>query len=482
MIGLVNNVFSNKPYSERTYNTARSTKSRELLDTYNGKGLPYLQKQVDDSFKSSMIKQHMKHLKVCYPIMSRIINKLSKVYMEQPTRRFYINGREIVPKSDEFNTDSIVNEKLCGILKESFYTTENKVKIKDSEKKVNLLNTCVYKVRTESDELKLDYIPNDLCLVEQEDYDNTVAKKLYFISSDTRTEEWTKDNFTITSEDGVLSAENEAGRNMLALGDKSIGSVFAPFVVLRESIPYQDFWNFNRVDFLDNIRQLNMMFTELRYLVRYTSYGLKYAVNVDAPNGADSDPLGFWILNSKDEGMGGSNQFEVGELQNAGKLQEVKDSILFMMSQLLYDMGLSTQDLVATAQKSTAESKELDREDFRQFLKDQQEIWRMNEQNLFKTMRLVWNRDNAYKIPYELEMTVDYTDIDETQIIDDVKRWVVEIENNVSTSIDWIMDKNKDLTRDQAEMILDRNSKINEEYDVNELDSNSDSPGDILVR
>lgn len=473
MIHVVNKLMGHKKGSkEELSETDRIAISRELIDTYSGNGGKYLESLIKKSFDGEIIKKHVLKLHMCYPILKRLINKISKVYKTAPVRRFYLEGKEIVPIADSLSDmQVIIDPKLYDILHKELYSKTNQIKIKESERKANLLNTAIYKVNYSDNKISLDFIPNDEVSISTKADDKTIADKIEFMNNSGETETWSRDSRLAKNGRYTTSTENNKGKSHVNSGMETIGTAFAPFVVMRDSIPDLDFWNLSNRDVVDVIKQINLTITELRYLVRYCSYGLKYSVNVDMPENATMDPMGFWALESSSPEIGSSITHEVGELNNRGDLQGVKDSVIFLISQLLYNYGLSSQDLVTSAQKSSAESKELDRADFREFIAEQQLIWRLNEESLFEVMRIVYNSEKSNVIPSNIEMVVDFPEVDVKDLESEMKRWVVEIENNVSTAIDWIMDNNKDLTRQQAVQIHGENTQINE--------SNSLLPDDI---
>lgn len=453
--------------SKAVKEAARKDLSRELLDTFGGLGKDYLLEMIDTSFNSTLIKTQMKRLVVPYPILKRLITKLSRVYKTQPKRRYFLNGKEIVNVVGDRDESSVyVDQKTFEILESSFYSLENTAKIRDAERKVNLLNTCVYKVNNYDSELKLDYIENDVIEVLPIEGNQTVADKIGFYISINKKELWTRESYEIVGKEAEKSLNgNTAGIEQVKTKN-SIGWAFAPFVVLRDSIPTSDFWDFKQKDLLTIVKQLCLSFTELRYLMRYTAFGLKYTVNLEVPDSSNLDPIGIWEMNSSSE-LGEDKPFEIGELPNTGKIVELRESILFMMSQLLYMYGINTQDLVSSAQKSSVESKEIDREEFKEFVTEQQNIWRLNEQNLFDVMRLVWNRDNSHQIDPNITLMVDYPEIDVRDLEVELRKWVIEIDNDVKTAVDWIMSNNKELTREQAEKVYSENSRINQEMGQN---------------
>jgi hypothetical protein len=474
MITKIEKLFYQAPKVEGMTEVDRKALARELIDTYNGNGDEYLKIKIDEQSSSPLLTAQMNLNRVSYGYLKKIINKVSKVYKEQPKRRFFQNGKEILSGDPLFKgADVIIDDTVLSIIKNELYSLEITTALKEAERKTNLLNTAIYKINYYDKKLNLDYISNDSCSIVPEENNQKIAKEIAYSLSEGSIDVWTRSEQVIVKGNKQTRLQNESGKKQLELGYNNIGTAFAPFVVLRASLPDQEFWDIKNKDAISTIKQINLAFTELRYLVRYSSFGLKYAINLEVPDGASADPLGMWVMQSESTHVGDSKNFEIGELPNKGDLQGVKETILFLVSQLLYTYSLSSQDLVSSGQKSTAESKEYDVTDFKEYLKEQQLIWKLNEKNLFEVMRLVWNRENEYKIPYDIVLMVDYPEVEEVDTEQEALKWVVEIENNVKTAIDWIMQENKDLTREQAIDTLKNNVKINEELNIEEQEDYS---------
>lgn len=519
--------------------TARRSYATELLDTYNGFGRAYLLEMIDKTITSNNIKPQMKKVVRCLPLLKFFINSISRVYATQPNRRFYIDGKEIIKtpseglekevelndtedSANDNNSENITNKEAQKpfdptlnedkfFYDDELYETLNNlyndsvlVAIKQAERYTNLFNTTIFKVVTdELGKIKLLFIPNDSIQVKPAPHDLTKAEQLAWVQDliqdgtgnnalVTVIENWTKDKKTVPI-NAVENTENEdLGVNQAALeyeklfGTKECGSAFAPFVVFRDSGANIDFWDLKDNDVVEYIKSINMSITELRYLEKFTSFGLKYTVNIKLPEDGMMDPNGIWQLaveNSSVPGSEAGKNFEIGEFKNEGRIDEVIKAIIFNMKMLFSMYNIPLDALISTNSVRSAESKQMDNDELFAAINSQRDIWNLNEQNLFKIMCAVHNRDNNIKIPAGVEMLVDYEEkASKEKVADD---WLVEIQNNISTALDWLSDKNPDLDRDEVMELFKSNKAINEEQKKEPLNLNAfasvDEKGNMII-
>lgn len=461
--------------------TARKNYATELLDTYSGFGTYYLKKNIKATIKSANIQNEMYNIARCLPLLQNFIDSISMIYASQPSRKFYIDGKVICKEEESRDPEKfLVNPRLYETLCE-LYNDKVLNSVKQAEKNTNLLSTSIYKVITEGGKIRLLFIPNDTCQVNKDVEDNTKAKQISYIqnvenliagkvSTFYKTENWTAyqkiivDNFALNqkvseSEPTDNFASNEYEK---LFGTRQAGDIFAPFVVFRSSGDYTDFWDIKDADITDFIKSINMSLTELRYLEKFTSFSLKYAINLKLPENGVMDATGFLdlsVANNNVPGMDSGKNWDIGEFENKGRIDELIRSIIFNMKMLysLYDIPLDA--LVSTNSKASAESKQEDAKKLNSAINAQRDIWQLNEQNLFKVMCAVHNRDNDYKIPKGVELLVDFDE--KESVAKTQEEWLIEIQNNVRTYIDWLSELNPDLDRDELMRLFEENKSIN---------------------
>lgn len=536
--------------------TSRKTYATELLDTYYGFGSTYLAGYIKQSITNANIQREMLKIVRCLPLLKFFINSISRVYSTQPSRRFYLDGKEIIktpkesmddenaankaapeggdtnkaaamPKNPEMD-DSMDQNMQAGqeekkpfnpllnedkfIYDDELYETLNNLyndeiitTIKQAERFTNLLNTTVYKVVT--DELgcvRMIFLPNDTVQIKPDNANLANAEQIAFIKDVQNyvnnqavlipiVENWTKDSKAIvTNPTQAPEGDNDDKDNQAAaeyeklFGTKKCGSGFAPFVVFRDTGSAMDFWDLKDNDIVSYIKTINMELTELRYLTKFASFGLKYTVNIKHPENGVLDPNGFMdlaVANNSVPGADNGKNFEVGEFKNEGRIDEVIKAIIFNVKMLFSLYNIPLDALISTNSVRSAENKQMDNDELFAVINAQRDIWNKNEQNLFKVLQAVHNRDNDYKIPKGVEMLVNFEEKAGTEkVVDD---WLVEIQNNISTALDWLADKNPDLDRDELMELLKSNKEINDNQKEEPLNLNAftqvDEKGNVIM-
>lgn len=463
---------------------ARKKYATELFDTYSGFGSDYLKNYIDATINNTNIKNEMRNISRCLPLLKKFIDSISRIYSEQPTRKFYLQGKLITKEKSKIHDEGniIVNEKLYETLN-NLYCDTILSSIKQAEKYTNLLSTTIYKVINENGKPRLIFIPNDQVQINKDVEDNTKAKQISYIqdvenlisgkaSTFYKTENWTEEQKIIANNFAINQkiTESEPEPNYAAImyeelfDTKQAGDIFAPFVVFRSSGDYIDFWDLKDMDIVEFIKSLNLSLTELRYLEKYTSFSLKYSVNLKLPENGVMDATGFMdlsVANNNIPGQDTGKNWDIGEFRNEGRIDEVIRSIIFNLKTLYSLYNIPLDALISTNSVRSAESKQIDNEDLFSTINAQRDIWQENEQNLFKVMCAVHNRDNINKIPKGVELLVDYTE--KATTVKTQEEWLVEIQNNVKTYIDWLGDLNPDLDQDELLRLFEENKSINED-------------------
>lgn len=474
----------------------RKKYATELLDTYNKFGSKYVNETIDESIKHDAIKKVMKRLTICYPLLSSLISDISMIYKEQPKREFYLNGKQVIGelKSEvldkkNYHIDKNLKEKLDNI-----YNLEFCLRIEAAEELTNLLNTTIYKINNREGELKLDFISNDIACVSENIYDTTQMNSLYFLIGVAKNgqdiitsyEQWTPLEYEILEGEESVINENRAVKELQVYYENSellhIGSGFPPFVVLRDSLSNNDFWNIKNKDIIDIFRQINMAFTEVRYLQRAGTFGIKYITNATLNKDAPFDVLGVWELNQPDQVPGAiEKRVEVGELKNEARIKELMESIFDMVRMMFVLVGINTDNLRGARTAESAESKEMDREDIKKFLQKKRKIWTLNEDNIFRNIICVYNRDNTNKLPKGLTIKVDFPEIELTaeEMEKKISNWLIMIDNYFKTSIDWIMEENPDLTEEEAKKLYEQNKAFGLDNKMNSEAVEEETPENI---
>lgn len=464
---------------------SRRSYATELLDTYYGFGHQYVQNAIYNQIDDTNVRRIMYKLTRVLPLLTYFIDSISRVYSVIPTRRFYLDNKEIVPKiaKNTVNKERFLeDEKLYNVLN-NLYNDKVNLTLKQAERLTNLMNTTIYKVVTnKKGELRLVFLPNDTVQVKSDQFDSTIAEQIAFVQDNTNLdnnqiikttvlENWTKNYKSVPYTDNQIEYDdtvNLAAEELEKLtGSKENGYSFAPFVVFRDSGSPVDFWDIKRNDTINYIRSINISLTELKYLEKYTSFGLKYTINLKTPKDSIIDPMGminFSVENNKIPGD--DSDYKVGEFENKGRIDEVIRSIIFNLKMLYSIYSIPLDALISTNSVRSAESKQYDSKELFSVINNQRDIWQSNEQDFFEVAKAVHNRDNDYQIPKNIKMLADFNDQNDTDKT--VEDWMIEIENNIKTTIDWLADENPDLDRDELFELFRNNVEINNNYESKE--------------
>ena len=468
--------------------TDRQSYATELIDTYSGFSKKYIEDLITKKTSNATVKNALLEMVICYPFIQTFVDEISMVYASNPTREFYIDGKKLVdtvPVGGEglYFSDPKLSEQLKKI-----YSKKLEMQIKKTEVMTNLLQTAVYKVNNRNKQIGIDFVPNDTCSVAPLVDDITAMGAIYFLRDIVSNgvalnpvyEQWDAFNFKIKNGNAFTTEPNEAAELAESYwGSRVIESGIPPFCVFRTELPDDDFWNIKDQDLIDTVKQINLAMTELRYLIRYSSFGLKYIANIDIAGERTLDPLGIWNLKSSSKMPGGSQKdWEVGELKNEGRLNEVVESIKFYMTVLFNFYGISMNTLVGSGAVQSAESKAMDRASVARYVRYQKDIWQLNENALLKNIICVWNRDNVDKLPSNISVNLAFKNDDE--LIDDLLKraelWVLKIQSNVSSAIDWIKSENPNLNDSDAAKVYAKNKSDNVmDIEEPELEPESDA-------
>lgn len=501
----------------------RRAYATELLDTYWGFSGDYLAKYIEATISNNNIRKEMLKIVRSLPLLQFFTNSISRVYGTQPVRRFYLDGKEIIKppvektnksgdakESETFdkslNEDKFLHDAELFDTLSNLYSDDILNSIKQSERFTNLLHTTVYKVITNDlGQVRMTFLPNDTVQVESVKSDLSRAEQIAFVQDTVNSienntvlipiiENWSEDTkeIPLTAADKErLDLDEEDNINQAAVeyeklfDTKQAGSAFAPFVVFRDIGDVSDFWDQKDKDIVDYIKSINMSLTELKYLEKFTSFGLKYTVNIKEPVDRVMDPNGmisFAVENSAVPGVDNNKNFEIGEFKNAGNIDDVIKSIIFNMKMLFSIHHIPLDALISSNSVRSAENKQMDNDELFNVINGQRDIWNKNEQVLFGVLQAVHNRDNDNKIPKGVELLVDYK---ESNSVDKVAEdWLVEIQNNISTALDWLAADNPDLDRDELMELLSSNKEINDKQkgqplNLSEFAQSEEDPEDL---
>ena len=391
----------------------------------------------------------------------------------------------------------VVNPDLLDVLEDKFYSHRNSIALKVAEEYTNLLGDTVWKI-TADDEggLKMVFIPNDtvgayafdkkkpdqydksakdttiadiICI-----YEDEISKDDIYYQEPNELEKWTAEKkTTYGNKEPTENEASESTRKYFKNNEKGyIGSSFAPFWIARSEFAWGSFWNVKNVDILHFIDELNVKLSHKNYLFQTDTDNTKILIDGEPVGKTFSDPS---VLNqvatkdlstSNDPSKEAPNQAKLQELKSAD-LKKLDEAIMQDFKTLFKMFDLPFDSLMASKNVMSAENKQVENEALFAYVNSQMDIWTENEQNLFKVMISVYNRENEKSpIPSGLSMMVNFEKREvQKKLSED---WMVEIQNGVSNICQWIMAENPDLSKDEAKKMFDSNMAMNQQ-ETNDL-------------
>lgn len=465
----------------------RKRLATQLIDTFKGNQEPYLRALIYDRYKDPIFADLRVKYLAPLPILKKLIKNISKIYDRTPIRKFYLDKKEIVRElNDLMNSNKyVVNPKLLDILEQKFYNNRNDTTLKMAEEYTNLLGDTIFKVKSDDEgNLKLIFLPNDIVSAfsynidskefkksAQESniadiicvYRDEVSKDDVFYNKPTEVEKWTVEKKKVYNDKNA--SDNEASKQAINYFDSEgyIGYSFAPFVVFRSEHSWGSFWNIKDSDVLKFINELNLKISHKNYLTQTDTDNTKVLIDGEPMENIFSDASVLNQIATKDLANANNpnaqapSQAKLQELKTAD-LKKLDEAIMQDMKTLFKMYDLPFDSLLATKNVMSAENKQVENEALFAYINSQMNIWVENEQNLFKTMIAVYNRDNQ-KLPKGLTLMVNFEKREvQKKLAED---WLVEIQNGVSNICQWIMAENPDLSKDEAQNLYESNLASN---------------------
>jgi hypothetical protein len=483
--GVVHIVHNSPSRSSIKSDEERKRLATQLIDTFKGNQEPYLRALIYDRYKEPTFADLRAKYLAPLPILKKLIKNISKIYDRTPIRKFYIDGKEIVRELNDIMDSSkyVVNPALLDILEQKFYNNRNDATLKMAEEYTNLLGDTIFKIKSDDEgNLKLIFLPNDIVSafsynIDSKEFKNSaqesniadiicvykdeISKDDIFYDKPTEVEKWTVEKKKVYNDKNP--SDNEASKEAIKYFDSKgyLGYAFAPFVVFRSEHSWGSFWNIKDTDVLKFINELNLKLSHKNYLTQTDTDNTKVLIDGMFEDNAFSDPSVINTIKSTTAeriNPTPENQAKIQELKTAD-LKKLDESIMQDMKTLFKMYDLPFDSLLATKNVMSAENKQVENEALFAYINSQMNIWAENEQNLFKTMIAVYNRDNQ-ELPKGLTMMINFEKRDVQKKL--AEEWLVEIQNGVANICQWIMAENPDLSKDEAQKLYESNLASND--------------------
>jgi len=477
--------------------TARSTVKisvRNLIDIYEDNWRHIIRQELASQFTDKSYQKLKPLITQELNLIKRAVNERSFTYKNKATRKAVT---ETETKDDEGNKTikETPDETYEDIVKRINFDNI----MKQVETFTELSNHVILKVVWRDNKLDYDVLTFDNVEIftDPEDWKKIVAIK-YFINLKLPNFDITDQNFKVkdqiqtqlredrdfpiedflfsflwTVEDNgetgrVFKFKQENGKEKLVSEEPNPykdeeGKVVLPFILFSKQQPIGRLLNFsNGNDLFDANINLAINLIHLNELIKYQSYKqivFKTKNLKNLPDKMEFDPQSMITLKVDEDGIG-----DITTLDLQTEIQRLWDIIKNRAIMILSAYGISPQNFTMSAIPASGFALELDN---RQLLEDRQNklsVLREKEDETFKKTRIVWNFHNPNKpIDIKSMFKMDFGEIDFPKSEQDLAtEKTVKIKNSVETPIDWIMQENPDLTREEAEKVFQENKAINQ--------------------
>ena len=252
---------------------------------------------------------------------------------------------------------------------------------------------------------------------------------------------WDESIYAHYDEDGNIIEEYEHGYGVL------------PFIFTHREEQVDEFFVDGANDIVDCNEQVNIAMTEMQLGLRFQMFGQPYMTGVDSDKRIER--AGSDQIIDLPEGA----TFDI--VSPAGNIESVIENIKFQVDLVAQNNHLYVQfaqDGGETPSGIALKIKDLERfEDYQ----DDLELWRMYEHELYYIEREIAAYNNI-KLPEKLKLDFNEPEYPKTvqdQILLDEHR----LRHHMLDEVDLLMEYNKDLSRKEAEKIVEKNKEAMEE-------------------
>lgn len=239
------------------------------------------------------------------------------------------------------------------------------------------------------------------------------------------------------------------------------GKVILPFTLFTRQIPVDRLLDFTTgADLLDAGINVALHVTYINELIKMQSFKqpvIKLGDRKQLVSGLDIGPGKAILIEDPD---GNSDVTAIDLEANIDK----QWGIVRERSELAFaSRGISAENFKRSGNPASGFAIELSNRTLLEAREDDIEIYRAREQDLFKVTRAVHNEHSNKPISEDAEFQINFAEATFPESkTEKARSRTIEIANNVSTPVDWIMEDDPDLTREQAVAIFERNKSFNQ--------------------
>jgi len=424
-------------------------KNRDLFEIYEGELLKFIKKEIERQF-SGQTRAEVASRAAPINVLKRIVDKLSRIYQEPPTRII------------EYGSD--VDKELLDSYEKSFRIDEI---MNVGNEFFNLFKTTLVQPYVHKGIPKLRSIPSDRFVVYSDDPIDDMSMT-HLIILEGKVKEVTGEIveiYKVYTDDEFYIIDSKANLRtdfMAQQGNPNGVNIYGkiPFVYVNQShnllMPIQD------SDTYALTILLPILLSDLNFCVKYQAFSILFGIDVDDEN-LQLSPNSFWRF--KSEGNG-EQKPQVGQIKPQCDIDQVLGLIQSEFAFWLNSRGIRTSAVgeVTTSNFSSGISKLIDEMDTYEITKKQIEYFTNAEKQLWNLvmhhMHPVWVNDkmvdtNALFSPTS-EVNVRFLDlVPMVRRADLIKELKEEVAAGFTTRKRAIGSLNPKMTEDEVDVLFD---------------------------
>lgn len=415
---------------DQAANQARKADARKRLDFYEDAQLAYLEARLAELFS-----EPEKLSPVFVNVVKKITNNLSAVYGMPAIRT--VEGTE----RDQAIFTEISSS--CGL----------PVKLKAASRYTKLLKTVLLRPVWRNGRMDIDVLTGDILDVQTGDTPEDLRSVLitHYPESQKQDEvefsHWTADAFQRLDYQGNVILEEPNPYRVV------------PYVPCWDRCPLNDFWLSGGDDLVTIQESINEKLTDLLFICRMQGFGVGWIKKKHHSGGLINLNPGSMVELPEEGSMGFESQ--------KAPIRDILTAIEFLISQAAISNGLSVSTLSTKVTRESGLAKVQQQRELEELRRDDIELWRRYEQNLFQMLKGVWNVHNpGRRISAGARLVTDFHDPKpQISVSDQVEAWSSLITLGAISPIDVAMERNPDLsTREEAAAWLEKIQAENQKF------------------
>ena len=452
-------------YKEHLYkqNQKRVEEQEKLYYYYiaeHEKMLEYLENALKKTFSDTVIREMQKDY---LNITRKIIDETKVVYHEPPQRKVFINDAENEALTEYFNSKLPIRQSS---------------KDKKIQRFAGLFNTAIMEVFYNPFKKTFDYRienPANYSVIPHEDDDYRIGQLMY--KKYFKNEKGEDEHYTVVWTDEEHYKLDVNGNKVPFPDNEEMINPYGimPFPIMREE-EMDGFWGSGQTDIVNANEIINVFLTDLASTTLLTAWGTPLFVNCGLDKKATDDETS----DVKELAIGPRHPISIDNVSNdmvpprieyisqQPMITELMNEIDWRIIMLARNKGLDANLFLKEVKATSGFSKVMDKVNQIEIRKDDIESCREFEKERFEIIKKINNyyadigEEGFEQIPEEAELQIDFAEISLPETKDEKWKEREEMEKrNMASPVDWLMDDNPELSKEDAEQILRDNKSLN---------------------